>query len=187
MATELEVARSAVEKGAEKPPSKIMAGISTAPRAATVAGPEPEIAPKKQETITQTIAIPPLLWPTQVFTNLIRRLEIPAFAIIFPESTKNGMARSRNLLMPEYILVATMVSSVPEYKMAQTEESPRHIEMGIPIKRKIKNVIKRIALIIVFALLCFLCTVSDKILNKMQNHTCRTNGHKRPENPFRPV
>ena len=29
-----------------------------------VAGPEPEIAPKKQATITHTMAIPPFLWPT---------------------------------------------------------------------------------------------------------------------------
>ena len=59
MAMELEVAISAVENGAEKPPCSTIAGISTAPRAATVAGPEPEMAPKKQATITHTMAIPP--------------------------------------------------------------------------------------------------------------------------------
>ena len=51
MAMELEVAINAVENGAEKPPCSTIAGISTAPSAATVAGPEPEIAPKKQATI----------------------------------------------------------------------------------------------------------------------------------------
>ena len=114
MAMELEVAISAVENGAEKPPCSTMAGISTAPRAATVAGPEPEIAPKKQATMTHTMAIPPFLWPTQVSTNLISRLEIPAFAMMLPDSTKNGIARSRNLLIPEYMLVATIVRDVPE-------------------------------------------------------------------------
>ena len=114
MAMELEVAISAVENGAEKPPCSTIAGISTAPRAATVAGPEPEMAPKKQATITHTMAIPPFLWPTQVSTNLISRLEIPAFAMMFPDSTKNGIARSRNLLIPEYMLVATIVRDVPE-------------------------------------------------------------------------
>ena len=59
MAMELEVAISAVENGAEKPPCSTIAGIRTAPSAATVAGPEPEIAPKKQATITHTMAIPP--------------------------------------------------------------------------------------------------------------------------------
>ena len=55
MAMELEVAISAVENGAEKPPCSTIAGISTAPIAATVAGPEPEMAPKKQATITHTM------------------------------------------------------------------------------------------------------------------------------------
>ena len=114
MAMELAVAIKAAENGAEKPPCSIMAGIRTAPSAATVAGPEPEIAPKKQATITHTMAMPPLLCPTQVLTNLIRRLEMPAFAMMLPDSTKNGMASSRNLLMPEYMLVATIVKDVPE-------------------------------------------------------------------------
>ena len=149
MAMELAVAISAVEKGAENPPSAIMAGISTEPSAATVAGPEPEIAPKKQATMTHTMAIPPLLCPTQVFTNLISRLEIPAFAIIFPDNTKNGIASSRNLLMPEYILVATIVRDVPEYRIAHTEESPRQILIGAPKIRKTKKETNKIALIII--------------------------------------
>ena len=114
MAMELAVAIKAAENGAEKPPCSIMAGIRTAPSAATVAGPEPEIAPKKQATITHTMAMPPLLCPTQVLTNLIRRLEMPAFAMMLPDSTKNGIASNRNLLMPEYMLVATIVKDVPE-------------------------------------------------------------------------
>ena len=72
MAMELEVAISAVENGALKPPLSTIAGTRTAPRAATVAGPEPDIAPKKQATITHTIAIPPLLCPTQVSTKFYK-------------------------------------------------------------------------------------------------------------------
>ena len=148
MAMELAVAIKAAENGAEKPPCSIMAGIRTAPSAATVAGPEPEIAPKKQATITHTMAIPPLLCPTQVLTNLIRRLEMPAFAMMLPDSTKNGMASSRNLLMPEYMLVATIVKDVPEYRIAHTEERPRQIPIGIPMIRKIKKETNNTALII---------------------------------------
>ena len=148
MAMELDVAIRAVENGALKPPRSTIAGIRTAPSAATVAGPDPEIAPKKQATITHTMAMPPLLCPTQVSTNLTSLLEIPAFAMIFPESTKNGIARRRNLLIPAYILVATMVREVPEYRIAQTEDSPRQIAMGTPMIRKTKNEIKRTALII---------------------------------------
>ena len=50
--------------------------------------------------------------------------------------------------MPEYMLVATIVSDVPEYKIAQIEDKPRQMPIGIPRIRKIKNEIKRIALII---------------------------------------
>ena len=139
MAMELDVAIRAVENGALKPPRSTIAGIRTAPSAATVAGPDPEIAPKKQATITHTMAMPPLLCPTQVSTNLTSLLEIPAFAMIFPESTKNGIANSRNLLIPEYILVATMVKDVPEYRIAHTEERPRQMLMGIPIIKNTKK------------------------------------------------
>ena len=50
--------------------------------------------------------------------------------------------------MPEYMFVATMVRLVPEYRMAQTEESPRQMPMGMPMSRKIKKDRKRTALII---------------------------------------
>ena len=49
MAIELAVAINAVANGAEKPPLSTIAGIGTAPNAATVAGPEPEIAPKSKQ------------------------------------------------------------------------------------------------------------------------------------------
>ena len=55
IAIELDVAINAVENGAENPPCSTIAGIRTAPRAATVAGPEPEIAQKKHSTITHTM------------------------------------------------------------------------------------------------------------------------------------
>ena len=65
--------------------------------------------------------MPPLLCPTQVSTNLTSLLEIPAFAMIFPESTKNGIARRRNLLIPAYILVATMVRDCTDGGQSQTD------------------------------------------------------------------
>ena len=91
--------------GAEKPPWLIMAGIRIMPRAATVAGPEPEMAPKNMATTTQTMAMPPRTWPMQLSIKWTRRLEMPDSAMTFPESTKNGMARSRNFAMPENRLV----------------------------------------------------------------------------------
>ena len=69
IAMEDAVAIMAEENGAEKPPRLIMAGIRMMPSAATVAGPEPEIAPKKQATTTHTMAIPPRRWPMQSSMN----------------------------------------------------------------------------------------------------------------------
>lgn len=77
IATELDVAIKAVENGAEKPPCSTIAGIRTAPRAATVAGPEPEIAPKKRNNNTYDRDAT-FLCPTQVSTKSISLREIPA-------------------------------------------------------------------------------------------------------------
>ena len=70
--------------------------------------------------------------------------------MIFPDNTKKGMDNSRNLLIPEYILVATMVREVPEYKIAQTEDKPRQMAMGTPRIRNTKNETNNTALIIYF-------------------------------------
>ena len=55
-------------------PAFTRAGIMIRPKAATVAGPEPEIAAKKQETTTQTMAMPPRMWPRHGVQRLTRTL-----------------------------------------------------------------------------------------------------------------
>ena len=147
IAIELAAAMSAIANGALNPASTI-AGIRIAPSAATVAGPEPEIAPKKHATMTQTIAIPPRLCPTQLSINLIRRLEIPAFAIIFPARMKNGIANNNVLLIPVYVLVATTVRLCPAVRIAATDDAPRQIAIGTSRIRSTKNTKKRTAVII---------------------------------------
>ena len=52
-------------------PELTIAGIKIKPNAATVAGPEPEIAAKKHDTITHTAAIPLLRCPTKVLQKSI--------------------------------------------------------------------------------------------------------------------
>ncbi len=76
-----------------------MAGIKMPPRAATVAGPEPEMAAKKQEVMMVTKASPLRRWPTSLSQRLISFSEMPAFSIMFPAKTKKGMAKSRNLVI----------------------------------------------------------------------------------------
>ena len=62
------------------------------------------------------------------------------FCMMLPDNTKNGIASNRNLLIPEYMLVATIVSEVPEYRIAQIDDNPRQIPIGIP---RIRNNKKR--------------------------------------------
>ena len=67
------------------------------PSAATVAGPEPEIAAKKQEQMTVTNARPLRRCPTQALAKAISFSEIPACSMMLPARMKNGMASSENL------------------------------------------------------------------------------------------
>lgn len=69
-----------------------MDGITIPPTAATVAGPEPEMAAKNMHTTTVTIARPPVNLPKKTLALSIRRLDMPPPPIISPASTKNGMA-----------------------------------------------------------------------------------------------
>ena len=147
MAMEEALAIREEAKGAEKPPRLIMAGIRIMPRAATVAGPEPEMAPKKQATITATMAMPPRRWPTQSSANATRRLEMPALAMMLPDRTKNGIASSRNFAMPLYTLVGTTVRGELLKSRAKMEDMPRLTAMGIfssSITKKLPNRIKLI-------------------------------------------
>ena len=74
-----------------------MAGIRILPRAATVAGPEPDMAAKKQEQMTVTRASPLRRWPTQAFARAISFSEMPACSMMLPARMKKGMASRENL------------------------------------------------------------------------------------------
>ena len=100
MAMEDAEATMPVAKGALNFSRWTIAGIRITPSAATVAAPEPDMAPKKQATTTHTMAIPPRRWPSRASMNAISRSEMPARAIMLPESTKKGTDSSRYLPMP---------------------------------------------------------------------------------------
>ena len=91
----------------EKPlsyPALTIAGIRMDPSAATVAGPEPEIAAKKQQVTTPTIAKPPVICPTQTSANLIKRLDTPAASMTTPARMKKGIASNANFAVAAYIV-----------------------------------------------------------------------------------
>jgi len=91
---------TAVAKGLSYPAST-MPGIRISPRAATVAGPDPETAPQKAATRTVATASPPGMSPTSCLIRAIRRSAIPTFSIMTPAMTKKGIASRGNLAMPE--------------------------------------------------------------------------------------
>ena len=122
-----------------------MAGIRIRPRAATVAGPEPEIAAKKQATSTQTMATPPLKWPTQAWASLMSRVEMPDFSMMFPPRMKKGIAIRTDLVMAAETSCGTVPSTMfsgrpaPRATMAATLDMPRQTAMGAPISSKTAN------------------------------------------------
>ena len=67
------------------------------PSAATVAGPEPLIAPHKAATITVLKASPPVASPMHHLMNATSFSAIPAFSIMQPANMKNGMASNGTL------------------------------------------------------------------------------------------
>ena len=133
-----------------------MPGISTRPRAATVAGPEPEMAAKKHATTTQTMARPPLTCPTQVSARWIRRSEMPAFSMMLPARMKNGMASRTNLLVDaekirgRLLIMVDTGCPAPCTSIARILEEPRHTAMGAPRNSRMAKEINRILAIISF-------------------------------------
>ncbi len=61
------------------------------------AGPEPDMAAKKQEQMTVTRASPLRRWPTQAFARAISFSEMPACSMMLPARMKKGMASRENL------------------------------------------------------------------------------------------
>ena len=119
-------------------PTSTIAGIRIRPRAATVAGPEPEIAAKKHATSTHTIATPPLKWPTHAWASLIRRVEIPDFSIMLPPRMKKGIAIRTDLVIAAETSCGTVPSTTasgrpaPITTIAATLDIPRQTAIGAP-------------------------------------------------------
>lgn len=111
-------------------PLLIIAGISIAPRAATVAGPDPEIAAKNTEVITATIAKPLFLCPTNFSAKLINLSDMPAFSMTFPASIKKGIANSVNLPIDAWICIGNMDKGMPPANIAAKLDSPKDIAIG---------------------------------------------------------
>ena len=94
-----EVIVTAVEKSSSYPCSTII-GIRIVPSDAVSAAAEPEIPPKKYDATILTIAIPPVIQPTQASANAMSFSEIPPEPMNTPIVIKNGTAIKLNELIP---------------------------------------------------------------------------------------
>lgn len=100
---------------------------------------------KKQLVITTTIARPPFLCPTHLSHKLTSFSDMPAFSIIFPASTKNGIAKSINLDKLEYTCIANKSNGRPEIIMQTRLAAPREMAIGTFIRRSTINTKNNIA------------------------------------------
>ncbi|MPN17839.1 hypothetical protein SDC9_165194 [bioreactor metagenome] len=105
------------------------------PIAATVAGDEPEIAPKNRHATMVTVARPPVLLPTSLLATSTSLLAMPPFSMIPPARIKQGIARSGKDSRPEYIDCATNFNVViGKNCIVVSIPSPRDIPIGVPIR-----------------------------------------------------
>ena len=77
-------------------PCRIISGMTIVPIAATVAGPEPETAAKNIQTITVTIANPPVIRPNIALQTDTSLEETPPALIKSPANINIGIARIGN-------------------------------------------------------------------------------------------
>ena len=113
------------------------------PSAATVAGPEPEIAAKNMLATTPTVAKPPVDEPQTLLAILINRPDIPLFSINIPARIKNGIASRVNESLAANIICGmfSIGTRVPNH-MATKEATPSEKEIGTPSSSSIVNVAK---------------------------------------------
>ena len=77
-------------------------GIMMEPMAATVAGAEPETAPKNIQAMTVTMPREPVMPPTREFAKRTRRFDKPPVSMMVPQIIKKGSARLVKLATPPY-------------------------------------------------------------------------------------
>ena len=111
-----------------------MAGMVSAPMAATVAGPEPLRAPKNMQVTMAIKPMPPYRPPTISSASLSSRCERPPAPMNTPAAMKNGMAMMGKLSMEvKEICAMYSMGSVSALMMVASVERPRQMAMGTPM------------------------------------------------------
>ena len=117
-----------------------MAGMVRAPMAATVAGPEPLMAPKNMQVATVVSAMPPYMPPTSSSASPSRRWESPPAPMNTPAAMKNGMAMVGKLSSEVKDTWARYsMGSVSAQRMVVSADMPRPMAMGTPVTQKMRK------------------------------------------------
>ncbi|MPM93198.1 hypothetical protein SDC9_140334 [bioreactor metagenome] len=88
----------------------IILGYIRPPMAITVAGEEPDTAPKNIQATSVVMAMPPVLPPTMVWAQFKIRFAIPPVFITFAPKIKKGIAMRENLSTPPTMRCTTIIS-----------------------------------------------------------------------------
>ena len=131
-------------------PLRTSAGMRIAPIAATVAGPDPEIAEKKNAEMIVTAARPWRRRPKMRNARSTSRCEMPVYCMTMPARMKNGIASSVPELIDGNITEGTTSRTCTPSVVTRvtTAESPRAKATGIPRPRKRKKLPKSSSAII---------------------------------------
>ena len=114
------------------------------PMAATVAGPEPEIAAKSMQVRTATMARPPVKWPIRELQKLMSRREMPPPSIRLPATMNRGMAiRGKESTEVNIRWAMTSMGMVSLAARAMKQEDARTTQMGKPMMAVTTKVINR--------------------------------------------
>ena len=110
------------------------------PMAASVAGPEPDMAPKNTHATAATMPRPPGTLPISVLATSTSRREIPPPSIRLPASMKNGQASSGNELMPCSIHEpAVLRVRLPVMSKGAMTANPSEYAIGNPSNARAKK------------------------------------------------
>ena len=121
-----------------------IAGMSTLPKATTVAGPDPEIAPQNMVTVIDMTARPPGIDPTSNLARLTMRCDIPPSSINIPARMKKGIHIRVYFDRPVCMISAIMFKGIPDMSMVTRVDNPSEIEIGMFINSKAKKIAIRI-------------------------------------------
>ena len=125
-------------------PAFTISGIMMPPMAATVAGPEPEMAAKSMQVRMATMASPPVKLPRSELQKLISRREMPPPSMRLPATMNSGMASRGKESTEVNIRWATTSMGVEEAAlMATKQEEASTTQMGKPARAVTRNVINR--------------------------------------------